>query len=114
MPTQQSLPLPTLTGVGRGGRRLSDLHYCHHCRIHFANVSVYNIHCDLHSVKFDCVCSFCGDRLLSITEFSLHMLHKHIDRQQDAMQTAQPSNDDDTAESSTSKRTRNSNEPFVE
>lgn len=111
MPTRQVLPVSRPPGVGRGGHRIDDLNYCPICQLYFVNTTVFKIHRDLHSVKFDTICSFCGERMRSVGEFALHLLLNHVGRRQEATESSES---DCTAASTPSKRTRKSNEPSPE
>lgn len=80
MPAGEVLPVPRFVGVGIGGHRIEDLCYCHTCKLYFVDANAYNIHLDLHSIMFECTCSFCNEQLMSAEEFALHFLQKHPDK----------------------------------
>ena len=114
LPTQQAMSGKREAGVGRGGHRLEDLHYCSHCRIYFVNVNVYNIHRLTHSERFKRVCTFCNEPLGSPGELALHLLHEHFQSQHEETEEEEPSDSHDAAESSASKKPRRSDDPFAE
>ena len=113
MSARQIRSEPTIVGVGRGGHRMEDLHYCYTCKLYFADASVFNIHGDVHSIRFECTCSICNEQLFSMGELALHYLQKHPDRRQGAMPSVRLSNDSCIVGRTSSMETKTSNEHLI-